>query len=105
MARVIMDTKVDGKGLIGANVIHYDGSEYVLIDDAYPDDNCCGDPVYLAYAVRLGDEITDGYAPLYRIEWDVIDTTVEDGSDACNWDNVANVTNISAGMVRGGICK
>lgn len=82
--------------------VEFEGKKYILIQDAYLDDICIGDvcidgqvsrTVYTADAIKDGGDRPDddGYVPLYRVEWSIINPEMEDEGDRCDWDNPSNV--------------
>lgn len=83
--------------------VEFDGKKYILIQDAYLDDICIGDvcidgqvsrTVYTADAIKDGGDCPDenGYVPLYRVEWRMINPEMEDGGDRCDWCNPSDVS-------------
>lgn len=98
MAKITMDTKI--KGLTVQETINkysmglVDG-KYILLQEAYCDNNKQQEAAYFADAIKLDDEIVDGEAPLYLIEFKIIDTETEDGNFACDWTVSERITKYS----------
>lgn len=70
---------------------------YVILDDAYLENNKFGGAAYFANAVKINDEIDEeGYAPLYQVEWKITNSEAEDGSDACDWDEAEDIEKVAA---------
>lgn len=79
----------------------YEGEKYILIEDAYLDDIFIdgqeGRSAYLADAIKPGDSPDeDGYIPLYKMEWEIINPEMEDESDRCDWEAPADVRDSGA---------
>lgn len=84
--------------------VEFEGKKYILIQDAYLDDICIGDvcidgqesrTVYTADAIKDGDRPDDdGYVPLYRVEWEIIESQWEDEDEGnrCDWDSPSDVS-------------
>ncbi|MFA5388105.1 MAG: hypothetical protein WC322_07030 [Candidatus Paceibacterota bacterium] len=71
-------------------VASYGSAQFVIVgDDAYLGNNSSGEAAYFAHAVRLGDVIAYGWAPLYLIEFEIVNSETEDGNDACDWSVVS----------------
>lgn len=99
MAKLTMETTINSKSLASIieknGIVEFEGLEYVLTDDAFIDNNSDQEAAYFGYAVKIGDEIDgEGYVPLYKVEWKIINEEAEDGSDACDWNNAANIRKV-----------
>lgn len=69
---------------------------YVILDCAYLENNKFCEAAYFANAVKINDEIDEeGYAPIYQIEWKIINNEAENDSDACDWDTAENIEEIA----------
>ena len=98
MTKITMDTKIKGltiQELINKNSMGLVNGQYVLLQEAYCDNNRQQESAYFADAVKIGDEITDGEAPLYLIEFKIIDTETQDGNFACDWTVTGDITKYS----------
>ena len=96
MAKLTMNTEIKGVAISKIaerySTVEYFGETYVILDDAYLENDSFGEAVYFANAVKINDEIDgDGYAPLYQIKWEIINPEAEDGADACDWDYAENI--------------
>ena len=81
--------------------VEFGGEEYVLIQDAYLDGT-----VYVANAIKVGDEPNDGgFIPLYEVKWEIIYPDTEDEGDRCDWEHPVDIryngldTNVEDGLV------
>ena len=99
--------KVDGSNdlveVIAANngdVDNYEGSRYILLEQAMPGDeyDAAGNQIacFTSPAIRLGDPISKlGTAPLYTVVWDIVEgyqpNDVLDMSEACDWEEPREV--------------
>lgn len=71
--------------------VEIEGKEYVLVQDAYLD-GMDANAAYFAAAIKIDDEPDeDGYVPLYKVEWNIVNPETEDAGDACDWENPADV--------------
>lgn len=59
--------------------------KFILTDEAYLDNDNYGNAAYFAHAVKLGDEIEDGEAKLYLVQFEITNPETEDASEACDW--------------------
>ena len=75
-----------------APVAAYGEEKFVLVNEAWMDNNKWQEAAYFAHAVKIGDEITDGEAKLYRVEFEIKNKDTEDASEACNWAEVEDYT-------------
>ena len=74
------------------------GQTYVLLQQAYID-GPWDDAAYFATAVKIGDEITDGTTPVYKVEWEITNPywkEAEDESYNCDWENPLTVEEIDS---------
>lgn len=81
------------------NPVTYGGKEYIqIVDmDTLSYDGRYGCSYWEGYAVRLGDEIEDGYAPVYTLIWFLDNPDAEDGSDTVDdWDKVDDVKEVGS---------
>lgn len=77
----------------------YDGKEYIQIADmdTLSYDGRYGESYWEGLAVRLGDDITDGSAPVYTLIWFLDNPDAEDGSDTVDdWDKVDDVKEVGS---------
>lgn len=101
MAKIERVTEIKGvrisKIIERYGTVEYFGETHVILADAYLENNKFGEAAYFANSVKLNDEIDEeGYAPLYQIEWKIINEESEDGSDACDWDRAENIDKTAA---------
>jgi hypothetical protein len=107
MEKVLMDTvlKMNGKTVSVQHLANQNieriaeysiDKKFVLIGDAYLGNNSKGGASYFAPAVMLGDEILDGEADTYLVEFEIIDEETEDGNNACDWSIVENYEELGA---------
>lgn len=75
--------------------VEFEGEKYILIDDAYID-GPVDDAAYFANAIKVGDIPDDGYQPIYKVEWEIINPLCDDESLACDWENPADVRDCGA---------
>ncbi len=67
--------------------VTFDGEEYVLLEDAFPDNNNRGEVAYFARAIKASESPDDeGYISYYMVEW-ASNPEAEDGSEVCDWEN------------------
>ena len=71
--------------------VEFEGAKYILIQDAYLDNEGYGEAAYFANAIKVGDTQDNGYVPVYTVEWGIINPETEDEADACDWDTPADV--------------
>ena len=62
----------------------YGNEKFVVVNEAWADNNKFNEPAYFAHAVKLGDVITDNMANLYLVEFAIIRDS-EDASQCCDW--------------------
>ena len=80
----------------------YNGTEYILLRDAFLDNGPHGQIVFRSYAVKAGEEADeDGLIPCYEVVWWPLDEWLEqedceDEGDACNWDEADEVRSCGA---------
>ena len=68
--------------------VTFDGEEYVLLEDAFLDNNNRGEGAYFARAIKASESPDDeGYISYYMVEWAISNPETEDGGGACDWDN------------------
>lgn len=72
--------------------------KFVLFDDAWAGSKpgSFSDSAYFAHAVKLGDEIVNGEAKVYLVEFEVKNPTAEDASQACDWAEIADYHEVGA---------
>jgi len=96
MTTLVMISKINGEELNSlaksAGTFEQDGQTYVLLQQAYADNNKHQEAAFFATAVKIGDEIVDGLVPTYMVEWEIIDHDTEDDGNACDWDNPISIT-------------
>ena len=74
----------------------------VLTEQAYLDfdqhDTC-----YAAYAISPDDIRPDGTAPVWRVEWDIVNPDADNEEDACDWATPRSVQRVGGEYdLRGG---
>ena len=66
--------------------VEFEGGKYILIQDVYLDGRTMDDAEYFADAIKAGDDPDeDGYVPIYRVKWEIINPDAEDEGDKCDW--------------------
>jgi hypothetical protein len=72
--------------------------KFVLLGDAWEGSKpgSFSEPAYFANAVKLGDEIVNGEAKVYQVEFEVKNPTAEDASQACDWAEIADYQEVGA---------
>lgn len=98
MTKITTDTKIKGMTLqeiINKYSMGLVDDKYILLHEAYCDNNKQQDAAYFADAIKLDDEIIAGEAPLYLIEFKIIDAETEDGNFACDWKTAEGITKYS----------
>jgi hypothetical protein len=70
-------------------IASYGNEHFVVVGEAYLDNNSSSEAAYFAYAVKLGDKITNCEVPLYLIEFEITNLETYDGNKACNWAQAA----------------
>lgn len=102
MTKLTMTNKINGKELqslvTSAGSFEQNGQTYVLLQQAYID-GPWDDAAYFATAVKIGDEITDGTTPVYKVEWEITNPywqEAEDESYNCDWENPITVEEIDS---------
>lgn len=99
MTKLTMASKINGEELSSlvrtAGSFEQDGQNYVLLQQAYADNNKYQEAAFFARAVKIGDEVIAGVAPTYMVEYEIIDHDCDDDSYACDWDNPISVKDCS----------
>ena len=99
MLKLAMTSKINGEELKtlvkSAGSFKQDGQTYVLLQQAYADNNKYQEAAFFARAVKIDDEIIAGVAPTYMVEWEITDHDTEDDGNACDWDNPISVKDCS----------
>ena len=84
MTTVTMESKINGeevkKMVKSAGYFELDGQKYVLLQQAYADNNKYQEAAFFARAVKIGDEIIAGVAPTYMVEYEIIKPDCDDDS-------------------------
>ena len=83
-------SRLSYNGTIAATTDH---PTLVLTEQAYLD---CGhgNAWYAAYAISADEIRTDGTAPVWRVEWDIVNPDADNEEDACNWTTPRSVQRV-----------